>query len=126
MVIPLGLEPKAYCLEGSCSIQLSYGTDLTANCGCKGRHFFANCKILDRKSDITAVIERVKTLREAFCGLEVANVKGIITALFVEAGFGLCEGGIEEGITVGGKDDLPRTEVEGDGGHASRGWESRR
>ena len=28
MVIPLGLEPKAYCLEGSCSIQLSYGTDL--------------------------------------------------------------------------------------------------
>ena len=28
MVIPLGLEPKTYCLEGSCSIQLSYGTDL--------------------------------------------------------------------------------------------------
>ncbi len=27
-VIPLGLEPKTYCLEGSCSIQLSYGTDL--------------------------------------------------------------------------------------------------
>ena len=26
MVIPLGLEPKTYCLEGSCSIQLSYGT----------------------------------------------------------------------------------------------------
>ncbi len=25
-VIPLGLEPKTYCLEGSCSIQLSYGT----------------------------------------------------------------------------------------------------
>ena len=28
LVIPLGLEPKAYCLEGSCSIQLSYGTSL--------------------------------------------------------------------------------------------------
>ena len=27
-VIPLGLEPKTYCLEGSCSIQLSYGTNL--------------------------------------------------------------------------------------------------
>ena len=27
-VIPSGLEPETYCLEGSCSIQLSYGTDL--------------------------------------------------------------------------------------------------
>ena len=26
LVIPLGFEPKACCLEGSCSIQLSYGT----------------------------------------------------------------------------------------------------
>ena len=25
-VIPFGFEPKTYCLEGSCSIQLSYGT----------------------------------------------------------------------------------------------------
>ncbi len=25
-VIPTGFEPVAYCLEGSCSIQLSYGT----------------------------------------------------------------------------------------------------
>ena len=25
-VIPLGFEPKTYCLEGSCSIQLSYET----------------------------------------------------------------------------------------------------
>ena len=29
-VIPLRLERKTYCLEGSCSIQLSYGTDLGA------------------------------------------------------------------------------------------------
>ena len=26
-VIPLGLEPKTYSLEGCCSIQLSYGTE---------------------------------------------------------------------------------------------------
>gem|GEM_PF-3639760 len=26
LVIPLGFEPKTCCLEGSCSIQLSYGT----------------------------------------------------------------------------------------------------
>ena len=27
-VIPLGFEPKTHSLEGCCSIQLSYGTDL--------------------------------------------------------------------------------------------------
>ena len=26
LVIPAGFEPATYCLEGSCSIQLSYGT----------------------------------------------------------------------------------------------------
>ena len=26
LAIPGGLEPPTYCLEGSCSIQLSYGT----------------------------------------------------------------------------------------------------
>ena len=29
-VIPKRLERLTYCLEGSCSIQLSYGTDLVA------------------------------------------------------------------------------------------------
>ena len=29
-VIRLGLEPKTYCLEGSCSIQLSYQTEKSA------------------------------------------------------------------------------------------------
>ena len=53
IVIPLGLEPKTYCLEGSCSIQLSYGTDLDffiplLEIGCKGRHFFGNYKIFRR------------------------------------------------------------------------------
>ena len=27
-VIPIGFEPMTYCLEGSCSIQLSYGTEI--------------------------------------------------------------------------------------------------
>ena len=31
MVIRLGLEPKTYCLEGSCSIQLSYRTIVFTN-----------------------------------------------------------------------------------------------
>ena len=26
LVIPAGFEPATYCLEGNCSIQLSYGT----------------------------------------------------------------------------------------------------
>ena len=29
MVIRIGFEPMTYCLEGSCSIQLSYRTNLT-------------------------------------------------------------------------------------------------
>ncbi len=48
-VIPLGLEPKTYCLEGSCSIQLSYGTSLLkppcGEIGCKGRYFFRTYQI---------------------------------------------------------------------------------
>jgi hypothetical protein len=27
MATPAGLEPATYCLEGSCSIQLSYGAE---------------------------------------------------------------------------------------------------
>ena len=30
-VTPFGFEPKTYCLEGSCSIQLSYGTSQKKN-----------------------------------------------------------------------------------------------
>ena len=43
MVIPLGLEPKTYCLEGSCSIQLSYGT---IQIGCKISVFFVGGQII--------------------------------------------------------------------------------
>ncbi len=37
-VIPFGFEPKTYCLEGSCSIQLSYGTLLKDGKGNKSMH----------------------------------------------------------------------------------------
>ena len=43
LVIPLGLEPKTYCLEGSCSIQLSYGT---IESGCKSSVFCADFQII--------------------------------------------------------------------------------
>ena len=39
----MGLEPMTYCLEGSCSIQLSYQTDANndfSEIGCKGNSFF--------------------------------------------------------------------------------------
>lgn len=31
MAIPAGLEPATTCLEGRCSIQLSYGTNFAMN-----------------------------------------------------------------------------------------------
>lgn len=37
---PKGLEPPAHCLEGSCSIQLSYQTDLVVNDSAKIRIIF--------------------------------------------------------------------------------------
>ena len=85
-MIPLGLEPKTYCLEGSCSIQLSYGTDLNKFCGCKGRHFFGNTQILDLKSYVCSIIKAVKARCEAFCGLEFADVERVVMTLFVEFG----------------------------------------
>ena len=41
-VIPAGFEPTTRSLEGCCSIQLSYETNIQvcfATCGGKGRHF---------------------------------------------------------------------------------------
>ena len=85
-MIRSGLEPETYCLEGSCSIQLSYQTDLILVCGCKGRNFWGNNKILNGKSYICAVIEAVIAWREAFCGLEVANIERVVAALLGETG----------------------------------------
>ena len=53
LVIRMGLEPMTYCLEGSCSIQLSYQTEpIVLFCGCKGRYFFANTQIFGLKSEL--------------------------------------------------------------------------
>jgi hypothetical protein len=38
-VIRIGLEPMTYCLEGSCSIQLSYRT-VSSNCAANVQRFF--------------------------------------------------------------------------------------
>ena len=80
-MIPLGLEPKAYCLEGSCSIQLSYGTDLydaiLSKIGCKGSDIFGNRQILYGKSYISAVIEAVVSWCETLCGFETADVQRV-------------------------------------------------
>ena len=40
-VIPIGFEPMTYCLEGSCSIQLSYGTSI--NVGVAGFEPTTSC-----------------------------------------------------------------------------------
>ena len=42
-VIPLRFERRTHALEGRCSIQLSYGTNLI--CGCKGSAFYEKSKI---------------------------------------------------------------------------------
>ena len=113
-MIPSGFEPEAYCLEGSCSIQLSYGTDLCLFCGCKGSYFFANCKILHLKSYIGAVIEGVVAWCEAFRGLEFTDVQRVVELLLCQTLFALGEGWTEEGVAVAGQHDLPGAEVEGD------------
>ena len=120
-VIPSGLEPETYCLEGSCSIQLSYGTDLFGVCGCKGSDFWGNKKILDGKSYICAVIERVIALDKGFCGLEFSNIQGIVTPLFIKQTLRLLKCAGKTRIAVAGEDKLPRTEVELVNGHVLLG-----
>ena len=123
-MIRLGLEPKTYCLEGSCSIQLSYQTikySLLSKIGCKVRHFFGNHQIFahfsHRKSYVSAVVEGIVASEESFCGLELADVQRVLLALTAQPGLRLFERRAEEGIAVGGEHDLLRTEVERDDGH---------
>ena len=51
-VIPLRLERKTYCLEGSCSIQLSYGTDLKIVTVMKTLQNYCLLLIFARKKEI--------------------------------------------------------------------------
>ena len=128
-VIPSGFEPEAYCLEGSCSIQLSYGTDLLLpnmwaipfKIGCKGSHFFANCKILHLKSYISAVVEGVVARDEAFRGPEFSDVERVVVLLLLQTLFALGECGAEKGVAVAGQHNLPWAEVEGDGDNLALG-----
>ena len=74
-MIPSGFEPETHSLEGCCSIQLSYGTDLLIFAiGCKGRHFFGKHKILDAKSYISTIVEGVIAYGKTLGGLEAADV----------------------------------------------------
>ena len=50
MVIPLGLEPKTVCLEGRCSIQLSYGTVHCAVQRCKIEMHYLRENLIDMQS----------------------------------------------------------------------------
>ena len=108
-MIRLGFEPKTYCLEGSCSIQLSYQTPI----GCKGKHYFRHNQISDLKSDVTSVIEGVVAFQKCLCSLEFPDIQRIITTLFLQTGLALCKCRFKEGVAVGGKYDFPRLEVEG-------------
>ena len=99
LVIPSGFEPETHSLEGCCSIQLSYGTSI-GKCGCKVRHFFANNKILDLKSDVGTVIERIIALGKGFGGLKLTDIQWVNSALVGQSGFRGFECGFEEGIAV--------------------------
>jgi hypothetical protein len=80
-VIPFGFEPKTYCLEGSCSIQLSYGTYFISIQQTKNLSAAADCSIQlpVRRSKAKAeasgpnfyfnVSNRIKDLPDASIGL---------------------------------------------------------
>ena len=82
-MIRLGLEPKTYCLEGSCSIQLSYRTGLFA--GAKVGIFCEMAKFSDGKSYICTVIEGKLSFCEAFCGLERFDIERVGSLLLCQS-----------------------------------------
>ncbi len=59
---------------------------------------------------------------EGFCGLEVGtDVQGVGLALVTQALFAFFQSGTEKGIAVGGEDQFPGLEVEGDDGDVLTG-----
>ena len=75
----------------------------------------------DRKTDVGTVVEGVVALNEGLRGLERTDVEGIGVALLLEALFAGFERGAEEGVAVGGEDNLEGFEAEGDDGHLGLG-----
>ena len=121
-MIPLGLEPKAYCLEGSCSIQLSYGTNPFANAAAKLAIFSRTTKFSDCKSYVGAVVERIITFGERFGGLEHSDVQRVGDTLVGKPVLRCLERGLKVGIAVGSQDDFPRLEIEGEHSHMLLGY----
>ena len=86
-MIPSGLEPETYCLEGSCSIQLSYGTDLFVFAGAKVVIFLQIAKfytinlIFDVLPSMTAMKSLVMTIPSSLfltgLGLLAACILGL-------------------------------------------------
>ena len=65
-VIPEGFEPSTYCLEGSCSIQLSYGTNFNnklLKVGVAGFEPAASCSQSRRDNRATLHPENLKKRR---------------------------------------------------------------
>ena len=84
-VIRLGLEPKTYCLEGSCSIQLSYRTSLVVDVlfrksGAKVDIFFESTKFLQVFYTVKRIYERSSNellpSTKAFVALNVPMFSG--------------------------------------------------
>ena len=71
-------------------------------------------QISSLKSYESSVIEGIVAWREAFRGLEFADVERVVLLLEGEATLGLLKRGAEKGIAVAGQHNLPRLEVEGD------------
>ena len=60
-MIPLGLEPKTYCLEGSCSNPTELRNQQLSHCGCKGSENRRQYKI---KTDFIFIVEMHPTFGE--------------------------------------------------------------
>ena len=82
MAIPAGLEPATPCLEGRCSIQLSYGISRT---GGIIKHDFANFQdLLLFFRDVAKIIAVIARLELAL----MRGLDGVFKPIFVSKAFG--------------------------------------
>ncbi len=62
MACPEGLEPPTYCLEGNCSIRLSYGQLWCGWGGCtKGRHHTAPVACIGKSPELRYDVPRTRS-----------------------------------------------------------------